>query len=146
MFSLVSIRYKGKQYDYLYTIQLSDYIGCLVTNKSKHIIYFKSSNQYVCSIIDLFIDKPDIQKLTFVGDCDDDTDYSDDDANNDDTDTDGIEKHLKSIVSSHISTHLIDSTHWDCVGTKVCGCGCDKLHSGCGSGPCEPYPYDSKHV
>ena len=149
LYVLLAIYYNDDQYEYLYKITQTDYITGLVNSKGDRIIYLATTDCSVCQPLKVFKERPTDVWVTYEGsDCDSDDyeDYPDDrsDKSTPEESDPSIAKALKQIASSHISIRLITPEHWDCVGTKVCGCGCNKLHSG-GDDVCEPYPYGSVH-
>lgn len=66
------------------------------------------------------------------------------DDSSDDSDDDDLYSKADQLFDQIVENlYHIDINHIDCMGCKICGCGCDPMHDG-DTGYCDPYPANVK--
>ncbi len=161
MSAFVLFRYYSKMatFRYVYEIKMNKELRDNIMEYGKHILYISSKN---CDIIEVFLRKPYIKKIefeqSFESSSDDEPNDEQSDLNTkysewsdeDDEDYDNVDdfkteliNEIEYFASKKIRLMTINPNHWNCKSKKVCGCGCDRIHTGM-VGYCDPYPLNAQ--
>ena len=158
MSAFVLFRYYSKMvtFRYVYEIKMNKELRDNIMEYGKHILYIPSKN---CDIIEVFLRKPNIKKIeleqSFESSSDDDTYEPDENSKSsewsdeDDEDYDNVDdfkieliNEIEYFASKKIRLMTINPNHWNCKSKRVCGCGCDRIHTGM-IDYCNPYPLNA---
>lgn len=158
MSAFVLFRYYSKNvvFRYVYEIKMNKELRDNIMKYGKQILYISSKN---CDIIQVFLRKPYINKIeleqSFESSSDDEKDEKDENtkssewSDEDDEDYDNVDNFKAELIneieyyaSKKIHLMTINPNHWNCKSKKVCGCGCDRIHTGMVD-YCNPYPLNA---
>jgi hypothetical protein len=128
---------------FIVKVPLSDNIASLVLKHGRRILYATSNEIEIThcdidelEITDCYIEDPnDHRVIAYNYDSIDDNDHG--------VEIDYSDEFISMMnesALSFININTINPEHFDCVGRKICGCGCDSVHDGNGDDYCNPYP------